>query len=602
MPILLEFVAFSDAELQWLVAALQGARASLPWRPLSVRAHDGAWILRVQGPLALYHEITSTRASVYAAATQNGLAPFHGQNEALYKTGVTLTATGLYAMSGQADSQGSDRLALFMRDACKPWPPGTAESRPAKGAAAEMRASSKNARRDAKNGSEKDSHDSSGVVKSTLAKKGQYAGANWQGHSFALQDLRGADFSGADLRGADFHGANLQGASFRNAQLGQPQAETGVARWRLPAYQLLLDKPRFWTLAAAALLVLAVGLALLLQAGYAGASLAGLLWVIGLLLLDQRYDGFRQKLANRGTRFDAANLLQADFSGAHIGLVNFEQAPLQQVRWHGAVWKMPLYFSDPVLGQRGVPALLAGQRGQHEFSGVDLSAQNLSGLDLSGFDFSAANLQTANLIGCNLQGARLAAANLCGANLSLANLSGADLSDWQTDTQTRLTKVECSHWYIGCSRWPPEPHSLRQGEFVHLIPSAANSIRFLARDLTHCDILFDTLLHLAQTIPVRIVGIGFDPAPASHACTILTAQAGSGQESGDAPAQPKQAAYGYQIEVQTDTAMNAEDVCRKVWQASRSGIAAAKSGPSHTSQDRLSYYLATLSNIGLDHE
>lgn len=534
MPILLEFVAFSDAELQWLVAALQAARTRLPWQPQSLRVHDGVWILRVLGPVALYHEIASTRERAFATRVPNG---------------------------------------------------------PGQGAAAEMPANNKNSRRDAKSGGEKDAPDSASVVKSALAKKGKYAGANWQGHSFARQDLRGADFSAADLRGADFHGANLQGASFRNAQLGLPPAEPGVARWRLPAYQLLLDKTRFWTLAAASLLVLAVGLALLLPAGYAGASLAGLMWVIGLLLLDQRHASWRQKLSNGGTRFDAANLLQADFSGAYIGLVNFEQAQLQQVRWLGAVWQMPLYFSDPVFSQRGVPALLAGQRAQLDFSGVDLSAQNLAGLDLSGFDFSAANLQVANLSGCNLQGARLAAANLCGANLTLANLSGADLSGWHIDHQTGLTQVACDFWYdlprvaaanlpaavlpepLPPERWPPDCGILRPGEFAHLIAPRVNGIRFLAANLALCRTRLDLLLHLAKTMPIRLQQIHFDTDPSAYGIASLAVPVSeNGTESPhDASveagrSQAGKAAMGYQIEVEADPGVDTLALCQAVWQ------------------------------------
>lgn len=607
----LEFVALSDAELQWLVAALQAVRSRFPWQALSLRAHDGAWILRVQGGTALYGEIASARARALTAGPANHPPSRQGQKTAGHAAAATVGAMpASTAMTAPVASQRADRLSLFMRDACKPWPPAVAERRNAGEGATDMRTTAKPVRPEIKNASEKHARDSGAAVKSALAKKGKYAGADWRGHSFALQDLRGADFSAADLRGADFHGANLQGAIFNNVQLGQSQAASPQARWRLPAYRLLLDKARFLTMAALILFLFAAGLGWLLQAGYAGASLSGLLCALCLLVLDQQHAGWRQKLANGGTRFDAANLQHADFSGARIGLVNFEQARLQQVRWHGATWQMPLYFSDPVLGQSGVPALLAGQRGQHDFSGYDLSAQNLSGLDLCGFDFSGANLLGANLCECNLQGARMAGANLCGANLSRSGLSGADLSGWKIDHHTGLAQVECDYWYDlprgagTClpeavpperwppDRWPPESGRLRPGEFVHLIAPQAGGIRFLAANLAQCQARLDLLLQLAKTMPLRLQQIHFDADPAAHgkSClTILTSgagaeggQAATGGADGERSGQPE---TGYQIEVGVDASVDTLALCKTVWLCNPAPVC---------ERDRLLDYLALL--------
>ncbi|HGM6995084.1 DUF2169 domain-containing protein [Serratia ureilytica] len=86
---------------------------------------------------------------------------------------------------------------------------------------------------------------------------------------------------------------------------------------------------------------------------------------------------------------------------------------------------------------------MATQRGDKNFSGIDLTGADLSGLDLTGADFSRCLLENANFSGCRLDhanfeqamlaradftGARLQGANLNHASLALAHCENADFS------------------------------------------------------------------------------------------------------------------------------------------------------------------------------
>lgn len=600
----IEFVALSDTELQALVLALQKVRMNLPWQALSLRAHAHAWVLRV----------AVLPAQAGASASSADCAALYAQVQAL-RTGAGSAPATVTHQAHVTARAGHDRLSQFMQQASGPWPPlhalvnAKAAAHPASGTKG--------------HGQPKHSGKKAGG-------KSRHAGQDWRGHNFAGQDLRAADFSDADLRGANFSGANLQGACLQRARLGMPDAAARIERWRLPLYRLAASRGRYFSFCAAVVPGLALLTALLTQPGYAGSSLLGLIAIVSMLLLDTVQPRLRQALANGGTRFDGANLSQADFSGAQIGLVNFEQAQLQQVRWHDVQWQTAPYFSAAALRQPAMPGLLAGQRQMQDFSGHDLSQLDLSGFDLSGFDLSDANLQGTNLRGCNLQNARLLRADLRAANLQHAGLSGCWLSDWQIDFSTRLEQVDCTHWHaqgLPDGRWPPAPHTLRAGEFSHLVCPSWPCVRFVVPDLAQLPVWFDTILMLQPKLPIRIVEIHIDADPAryGHADRWSPPEPVAGNADGNAAGErdigSNLPANGYLIDLQADASLDLLQLCQRVWvrvqqrlqprqyQAAASGVESllAQSRSAHPSRmaheglavtgDRLLSLLASLDGV-----
>lgn len=247
-----------------------------------------------------------------------------------------------------------------------------------------------------------------------------YRGQDCRGQNFAQQDLRGADFSDTDLRGVDFSGANLQGVLFHRAQLGV--------------------LPGWWAD-----------------------------WVVASLHRTQNWGWqyIQRNLCNLGTRFRAADLRGADFSGAQIGVVNFHAANLGHCIWRGANWRGPLWVSDARLQDPKFIALLTqGSRSESNFSQQDLSDLDLSWLDLSGFDFRGSNL--------------------AGTHFNHARLTAADLSDATLTAATRFTQVQCDYiiWpEVNGGRWPPAPEELPQGDFARWFQVLPTGIIFVARGL-----------------------------------------------------------------------------------------------------------------------
>jgi uncharacterized protein YjbI with pentapeptide repeats len=266
-----------------------------------------------------------------------------------------------------------------------------------------------------------------------------FRGQDLRAQRFTGQDLRGADFSDTDLRGADFSGANLQGALFHRAQLGVV--------------------PGWW-------------------AAFAVASCER--------VANWGWHYIERNLCSLGTRFRAADLRGADFSGAHIGMVNFHAANLAHCGWRGANWHGPVWVSDSRLRNPQLIALLCqGSRRDANFAGQDLSELDCSWLDLSGFD---------------LRGARLD-----GANLSHARLTAADLHDASMNAATRFAEVDCDYiiWPgVAGGRWPPAPEVLRQGDFARWFQVLPTGIAFIARGIGQLQagltVLQDMQLRLQQ--------------------------------------------------------------------------------------------------------
>lgn len=81
------------------------------------------------------------------------------------------------------------------------------------------------------------------------------------------------------------------------------------------------------------------------------------------------------------------------------------------------------------------------QKGERDFSGLDLKGIDLQGANIAGISFEGTDLRQACLQSTNLSNASLCKANLSKSNLTSAILTGADLTEAKLH-QTDLTKVD----------------------------------------------------------------------------------------------------------------------------------------------------------------
>lgn len=166
----------------------------------------------------------------------------------------------------------------------------------------------------------------------------------------------------------------------------------------------------------------------------------------------------------RGTRFQDANLMDANFAGATVSYANFSNTTLTRVSWFQAKALDLAHFAENPLKSKPVQDLATTGRGQ----GMVLDRLSLPGIDLAGADLARASLIDTDLREANLQDADLSGAKLCHTQLDRADLTGACLTGaviqcWQITAATKLDGVECDYFYTRLPT-PDNPDPGRQPE------------------------------------------------------------------------------------------------------------------------------------------
>ncbi len=153
-----------------------------------------------------------------------------------------------------------------------------------------------------------------------------------------------------------------------------------------------------------------------------------------------------------GTCFKHSNLTNANFSQANLNSSDFRQALLKHARFYQAE-NLDQVRGLSVLPQvRSLVVSLDG-RGQ-SFVETDLSGVDLNGADLSRADLSGADLSGADLQGANLENAILVRTNAIATDFRKARFTGAIVTDWNIDSSTQLSDVDCRHFYLAKQRLP----------------------------------------------------------------------------------------------------------------------------------------------------
>ncbi|MBW4599999.1 MAG: pentapeptide repeat-containing protein [Calothrix sp. FI2-JRJ7] len=163
-----------------------------------------------------------------------------------------------------------------------------------------------------------------------------------------------------------------------------------------------------------------------------------------------------------GTKFQDANLTDADFTRASVKNANFLRANLTRTCWF-EVKKL----NQAVVGK----SYLANPTIRKIVVHKDLHNQNFDGWDLQGLNLRAANLIDTSLVGTKLNNSDLRNANLMRANLMrsqvdntdfrTAILTGAYIDNWGITPQTQLEGAECEYIFMRVpTKQNPNPRRL----------------------------------------------------------------------------------------------------------------------------------------------
>ena len=175
-----------------------------------------------------------------------------------------------------------------------------------------------------------------------------------------------------------------------------------------------------------------------------------------------------------GTRFDNADLTEADFTNATLEGGNFRNANLMRTCWFKVKQLHQAFFTEPYLSSTLVRNLLvtgSGVRGNFDFlflNGINLRNANLKNASFFHTDLSHASLQDANLCGAMLKWAKLNRADVSGAILT-----GACIENWEISL-AELDGIECEFIYMNAlpgtkqyiNRLPGDSTTFDRGEFA----------------------------------------------------------------------------------------------------------------------------------------
>jgi len=228
-----------------------------------------------------------------------------------------------------------------------------------------------------------------------------------------------------------------------------------------------------------------------------------------------------------GTRFQGADLSDADFTNANLKYADFRKANLTRTCWLNARQLDIARVNQTYLENRVIRQLVVNQYAKNanfdnikcdlnlenatlkevDFIGADLGEANLKGVTCIDVNFNEANLHNANLKSAKLQdvslmGADLSQANLKNADLSGAklvrtqlyeadltgaNLTGAFIQDWGISDKTKLDQIKCKeifmqlpikeNKYDPCRKPDEVDEYFQEGDFIDFITPLRDTLK-----------------------------------------------------------------------------------------------------------------------------
>ncbi|MEO0709064.1 MAG: pentapeptide repeat-containing protein, partial [Cyanobacteria bacterium J06649_5] len=187
-----------------------------------------------------------------------------------------------------------------------------------------------------------------------------------------------------------------------------------------------------------------------------------------------------------GTRFDNADLTDANFSKATLKSTHFKAATVRRTCFH---------LSKQLHLSRGYKTLLANRTALNlvvslrpepntAYAGLNLKGANLAHANLADLDLTETDLSDATLEGADLQRTTLTKVQALGTNFHQANLTAACVESWNLDSTTQLAGALCEHVYLLRNQQERRPNSgiFEPGEFSELFEEVLNTIDLIFRD------------------------------------------------------------------------------------------------------------------------
>ena len=183
--------------------------------------------------------------------------------------------------------------------------------------------------------------------------------------------------------------------------------------------------------------------------------------------------------ARFGTKFQGANLTDANFTQATLKNTDFRQSTLKRTRWFNAKKIEQAYVEGTYLANETIRKLIITKDGEgRDFNYQNMSGINLQGANLKNASFIEANLSETTLEKSNLSQAKLVRTQLYGTNLGSACLTGAYIQDWGISTDTQFSKVECDYIFMRlptdndpdpCRKPDNKSETFKKGDFADFI-------------------------------------------------------------------------------------------------------------------------------------
>lgn len=151
----------------------------------------------------------------------------------------------------------------------------------------------------------------------------------------------------------------------------------------------------------------------------------------------------------KGTRFNNADLSDADFTKASLENTDFRLSILTRTRWFQSTGLKKSLVSNTYLENPSTRRLLVSCQGQGQyFDYQNLRDLNLKDANLADASFIGADLSNTSLQNADLSRAKLAKTQLYGVQLNQACLTGANIQDWAISLDTQFDQVECDYVYM----------------------------------------------------------------------------------------------------------------------------------------------------------
>jgi uncharacterized protein YjbI with pentapeptide repeats len=180
-----------------------------------------------------------------------------------------------------------------------------------------------------------------------------------------------------------------------------------------------------------------------------------------------------------GTKFQGADLTDADFTEATLSYTDFRGAILKRTNWFEVNGLERSRIEGTYLENTAIRELVISKNGQNcVYDHKNLRGLNLQNAILESASFVGADVSESNLNSADLTKSKLAKSQFYATDLSNACLTKACIQDWAISTDTKLENIRCDEIYMRLpTKDDPDPwrkpdnrnEIFKQGDFTDFI-------------------------------------------------------------------------------------------------------------------------------------